>query len=66
MGNNEAIQSLKLADSYLNEVMESLEHIEGNESLGRDMLNTIGLSVKQLDKAEQLDRSAHIDGLDRN
>lgn len=66
MGNNEAIQSLKLADSYLNEVMESLEHIEGNESLGRDMLNTIGLSVKQLDKAEQLDPSAHIDGLDIN
>ncbi len=66
MGNDEAIQSLKLADSYLNEVMESLEHIEGNESLGRDMLNTISLADKQLDKAYQLDPSAHLDGIDIN
>ena len=64
MGNDEAVQSLKLADSYLKEVEDSFEQVEGNESLGHDLLNTVNLAMKQIDKAEQIDSNANLDGID--
>ena len=63
MANNEAVQSLKLADSYLTEVEEAIRQTELNESAGRELLNTIQLAIKQVDKAARTDSAAQLDGI---
>jgi tetratricopeptide (TPR) repeat protein len=64
MAEQEAIQSLKLADSYLKEVMEALDQgVEGNEDAGHELLNTIDLAMKQIDKAEETDPTAQLDDI---
>ena len=64
MVSQEAVQCLNLAQSYLVEVEDSVDNIEGNETLAHQMLNTIKLAMKQIDKAEEIDPAAHLDGVD--
>lgn len=63
MANNEAVQCLKLADSYLAEFEKTITPNELNESDGRELLNTVDLAMKQIDKAERIDPTAQLYGI---
>lgn len=63
IANNEAVQCLKLADSYLAEFEKTITPNELNESDGRKLLNTVDLAMKQIDKAEQIDPTAQLDSI---
>jgi tetratricopeptide (TPR) repeat protein len=60
----DAVRCLELAQSYLTEIEDSVDSLEGNESLGRQMMKTVDLAMKQIDTADRLDASAQLDGAD--
>lgn len=62
MVESEATQSLSLAASYLQEVQEAVDQgSERDEAGAIELLDTIDLAMKQIDKAERIDPSAEID-----
>ena len=62
MVESEATQSLKMAASYLQDVQEAVDQgLERDETGAIELIDTIDLAMKQIDKAERIDPSAEID-----
>jgi|GEM_PF-3445204 len=60
----ESLRCLKLAQSYCKEVENDLDNVEGNEGKAHELLDTLNLAMKQVEKAEQIDPNATLDGFD--
>jgi len=76
METNEAVQSLRLAKSYLKDVdymltEEAIDYVNAlldstitnrRKSTFYEALNNINLAIKQINNAEQIDSTAHLNG----
>ena len=64
MSSQEALQCVRLADSYLKDVENVVDQIEGDEERSYELLRTLELALKQLDKAEQMDSTVTFEKVD--
>lgn len=62
MSTQEAVECLKLAKAYIDEVSKQVVGVEVDRNSGFKLLDTLKLAIKQIDKAEQLDPKAEYDG----
>ena len=50
MSMSQSLQCLKLAESYIEEVEGAIDQIEGDENGASDLLYTLNLAMKQVEK----------------